>query len=227
MGENKLPPNSFILSPSLLSSDFTRLGEQLILLEQSGADWVHIDVMDGHFVPNLTIGPLMVEACRRCTNLPLDVHLMVSNPDELLKLYVDAGADWITVHVETCRHLNRTLQNIRGLGSRAGVALNPATPLNVLDWVFEDVDMVLLLSVNPGFSGQRFIPETLDKIQLLSEKIQSVNPEILIQVDGGITIETLPSAYKAGARVFVAGNAVFKHKEGIQEGVAQLRGTIH
>jgi ribulose-phosphate 3-epimerase len=219
--------DSFILSPSLLSADFSCLGDQLKLLEQAGADWVHIDVMDGHFVPNLTIGPLMVEACRRCTKLPLDVHLMVSNPDELLIHYAQAGADWITVHVETCQHLNRTLQNIRGFGSHPGVALNPATPLPVLDWVLKNVDMVLLLSVNPGFSGQRFIPEMLEKIKQLSEKIQSINPDILIQVDGGITIETLPSVYEAGARVFVAGNAVFKHKEGIQEGIAQLRKAIY
>ena len=219
--------NAFILSPSLLSADFSCMGDQLKQLEQAGADWAHVDVMDGHYVPNLTMGPFMVETCRRVVpSLPVDVHLMVSNPDELLKLFAQAGAGWITVHAETCQHLHRTLQNIRGLGCHPGVALNPATPLSVLDWVLKDVDMVLILGTNPGFSGQLFIPETLEKIRQLSEKIKAAKPEILIEVDGGMTVETLPQAYRAGARVFVAGNAVFKNKNGIRDGIQKLRQAV-
>lgn len=213
----------WILSPSILSADFACLRQQIEALEQGGADWIHIDVMDGHFVPNLSFGPLIVETCRRITSLPLDVHLMIADPDRYVAAFITAGANWLTVHVETCPHLYRTLQTIRQLGCHPGVALNPATPLSSIEEVLPLVDLALILGNNPGFSGQKFIPEMLSKITRLREFLDRVNPSAFIQVDGGVTNETLPQAYQAGAHVFVAGNAVFKHPQGIAAGVRALK----
>ena len=215
--------DKLIISPSILSADFLRMGEQLASLDNSGADWIHLDVMDGHFVPNLSFGPLIVETCRKATKLPLDVHLMISNPDEFLEAYAKSGADIITVHVETCPHLVRSLQKIKDFGCKAGVALNPATSLHVLEWVLEQVDLVLLLATNPGFSGQKYLPQTTAKIAGLHDMIQAADSQVMIQVDGGINSETIPDVIAAGATSVVAGNAVFKHPGGISAGIHSLR----
>ncbi|MCF6290485.1 MAG: ribulose-phosphate 3-epimerase [Desulfobacterales bacterium] len=198
-----------MIAPSILSADFARLGEEIRAVAAAGADVIHVDVMDGHFVPNITIGPLVVEAVRRITDLPLDVHLMIEEPDRYLEDFAAAGADWITVHVEVCRHLHRTVARIRELGKKAGVVLNPATPLSTLDLILGDVDLVMLMSVNPGFGGQSFIPFTVDKVRRLREMIVSRNLEAGIELDGGIGPDTIAAVAAAGANIFVAGSAVF------------------
>jgi ribulose-phosphate 3-epimerase len=198
------------IAPSILSADFTRLGEQIAEAEAGGADWIHVDVMDGHFVPNITIGPLIVEAARRATDLPLDVHLMIEQPDRYIGDFIKAGATWLTVHQETCPHLHRTLQAIRELGARPGVALNPATPVETLVDALPFLDMVLVMTVNPGFGGQSFIPECLPKIARLSQRLEAMSRlDIEIEVDGGIDPKTAPAVAAAGATVLVAGSAVF------------------
>lgn len=212
-----------LLAPSILSADFTCLGQQISEAADAGADWIHIDVMDGHFVPNLTMGPFIVEACRRATHLPLDVHLMIERPENLLADFARAGASYLTVHVETCPHLHRTLQAIRELGCKAGVTLNPATPAAAIQPVLHLADLVLVMSVNPGFSGQAFLPETLPKLRQLRGWLDALNPEALLEIDGGITAKTLPLARQAGAQVFVAASAVFKHPQGIRAGVEALK----
>ncbi|HID30927.1 MAG TPA: ribulose-phosphate 3-epimerase, partial [Desulfobacterales bacterium] len=174
-----------------------------------GADWIHVDVMDGHFVPNITIGPVVVEAVKRATKLPLDVHLMIENPDRYLEDFAKAGSTLMTVQVEACVHLHRTVQAIKALDVKAGVVVNPATPLSAIEWVLEDVDLVLVMSVNPGFGGQKFIPQALQKIRHLKAMIRAKNPSALIEVDGGINQETIQSVAEAGADVFVAGSAIF------------------
>jgi len=214
------------IAPSILSADFTELGAQIRAAEQAGADWIHIDVMDGHFVPNLTMGPVVVRACRRVTDLPLDVHLMVTNPVSLLTAFAEAGADGLTVHVEADPHLHRTLQTIRDLGCRAGVAINPGTPAESVREVPHLVDLVLVMSVNPGFSGQRFLPEVLPKARRIREWLDEVNPQAVVEMDGGINAETLPHALKAGVQVFVAASAVFHHPDGIAAGIHALRQAI-
>ncbi len=214
--------NSWIISPSLLSADFTRLGEQITALALAGVDWLHVDVMDGHFAPNISMGPLIVEACRQASQLPVDVHLMIENPERYIEAFAKAGANLITIHVETGYHPYRTLQAIRDLGCRPGIALNPGTPVTAITQLLPLVDMVLILGTNPGFSGQAFIPQMLSKISA----VRQAQPEVLIQVDGGMNAETLPAAFRAGANVFVAGNAVFKHPQGIAEGVATLCALI-
>jgi ribulose-phosphate 3-epimerase len=219
-------PDSFILSPSLLSADFSCLGDQLKLLEQGGADWVHVDVMDGHFVPNLSFGPFILSVVKKATRLPIDVHLMVSNPDDLIPAYIAGGASWITVHVETCTHLYRTLQNIRAGGCKAGVALNPATPIENLREVAHLFDLVLVLGNNPGFSGQSWLPEMTGKIRRVVQFLEQAGSPAMVQVDGGITAETLPDARKAGAQVFVSGSAIFKHPDGITRGIQSLRSQL-
>jgi ribulose-phosphate 3-epimerase len=214
-----------LFSPSILSADFTRLGDQLKEAEQAGADWFHIDVMDGHFVPNLTMGPFIVEACRRATTLPLDVHLMIEAPERLLKAFGDAGADWLTVHQEACPHLHRTLETIRGLGMRAGASLNPSTPAATLSEVLSSLDLVLIMTVDPGFSGGKYIP-LLDKIRAARAWRESGLTSALVAVDGGISADTAPEVIQAGADVLVAASAVFKHPAGIRAGLQSLRASI-
>lgn len=214
---------SFILAPSILSANFSCLGEQFEALEQGGADWVHIDVMDGQFVPNLSFGPFILPVVRKHTSLPLDVHLMIANPDALIPAFVAGGANLLTVHVETCPHLYRTLQSIRAAGCQAGAALNPATPVESLREVVHLLDLVLILGNNPGFSGQGWFPEMADKVRRTAQFLAQHGSSALIQVDGGMTANTLPEAYQAGARAFVSGSAVFNHPGGIVEGIRCLR----
>lgn len=198
-----------LIAPSILSADFARLGEEVKAVDEAGADWIHIDVMDGHFVPNITMGPLVVEAVRRSTGLPLDVHLMIQQPDSYIEAFARAGADLISVQVETCPHLQRTLNLIRGLGKKAGAVLNPATPAETLRWVLPDLDFILVMSVNPGFGGQSFIRQSLDKISGIRQMLEPAGHDIMIQVDGGINADTIAGAAAAGADVFVAGSAIF------------------
>ncbi len=197
------------LAPSILSADFGRLAEEVQAVERAGADLIHIDVMDGHFVPNLTIGPLVVEAIRPVTRLPFDVHLMIENPDQYLEAFAKAGADWISVHVEACVHLHRTVSRIKELGKKAGVVLNPATPLESLTYILEEIDYVLIMSVNPGFGGQKFIPSALKKIRALKEMIAAYGLDLPVEIDGGVNLETLPEVVRAGADILVAGSAIF------------------
>lgn len=197
------------IAPSILSADFSRLGEEIRSVEAAGADYIHVDVMDGRFVPNITIGPLVVEAARRVTSLPLDVHLMIAEPDRYIPDFAAAGADIIVVHAEACPHLHRTVQLIRSLGKKAGVSLNPATPLNHLDYVLEELDLVLLMTVNPGFGGQSFIEACLPKIQALRGILDKRGLEAELEVDGGVKVSNIDRISHAGADVFVAGSAVF------------------
>jgi ribulose-phosphate 3-epimerase len=198
-----------LIAPSILSADFARLGDEIKAVEAAGADWVHVDVMDGHFVPNITIGPLIVEAVRSVTSLPIDVHLMIENPDNYIPAFAKAGASWISVQTEASKHLNRSVQLIRECGAKPGVVLNPTTPLQVLEWILEDIDYVLIMSVNPGFGGQAFITNCLAKIKALRQMIQSKNLKTPIQVDGGVNEKTIADIAAAGADIFVAGSAIF------------------
>ncbi len=199
-----------LIAPSILSADFARLGEEVRAVDEAGADWIHIDVMDGHFVPNLTIGPGVVKALRPHTDKPFDVHLMISPVDLFLDAFAEAGADIITVHPEAGPHLHRTVQRIKALGKKAGVSLNPATPAKALDYVLEDIDLVLVMSVNPGFGGQKFISSQLRKIEAIAKRVAKEKLDVLIEVDGGIDPETAPQAVNAGANVLVAGSATFR-----------------
>ena len=196
-------------APSILSADFAQLGNEINDVVAAGADVIHVDVMDGHFVPNITIGPLVVDAVRKVTDKPLDVHLMITDPDKYIESFAKAGADWITVHVETCNHLHRTIHMIKDLGKKAGVVLNPATPLSSLDYILEDLDLVMLMSVNPGFGGQSFIPSTLDKSRALKQMIDEKGLNVGIEIDGGVSPATIEEISKAGVNIFVAGSAVF------------------
>ncbi|GFO53039.1 ribulose-phosphate 3-epimerase [Geomonas sp. Red276] len=197
------------IAPSILSADFARLGEEVAAIEAGGADYVHVDVMDGHFVPNITIGPLVVDAVRKVTSLPLDVHLMISQPDLYIESFAKAGADIIVVHAEATVHLHRTVQLIKSFGKRAGVSLNPATPLTALDYILEDLDLVLLMTVNPGFGGQSFIENCIPKIQALRAMLDKRGVEAELEVDGGVKTDNIARIAHAGADVFVAGSAVF------------------
>jgi ribulose-phosphate 3-epimerase len=197
------------IAPSILSADFSKLGEEILEVEKGGADYIHVDVMDGHFVPNITIGPLVVEAIRPLTKLPLDVHLMIENPDQYIESFANAGADYITVHVEACRHLHRTIQHIKSFGIKAGVVLNPATPVESIQHVIGEIDMVLLMSVNPGFGGQKFIPEVLPKIRNVKQMAEEKGLNIEIEIDGGVNAETAKLCIEAGANVLVAGSAIY------------------
>ncbi len=211
------------IAPSILSADFARLGEQVKEAEAAGADYIHIDVMDGHFVPNITVGPLVVRALRRITSLPLDVHLMVERPELFLEEFARAGADIITVHWEACPHIHRVLWKIREMGKRAGISINPATPVWVLEEIVREVDLILAMTVNPGFGGQKLIPGVLAKLEKLREMVrkEGVAPEI--EVDGGINEETAPLAVRAGAQVLVAGAAVFESPLGVKEAIRRIR----
>ena len=197
------------IAPSILSADFSRLGEEVQAIDRAGADYIHVDVMDGHFVPNITIGPLVVDALRKVTAKPLDVHLMIENPDRYIPDFAKAGADIITVHQEAVPHLHRTVQLIKSLGKQAGVSLNPATPVETLDLILDELDLVLVMSVNPGFGGQAFIPSALDKIRALRQRITQRGLATELQVDGGVKIDNIHEVVAAGANVLVAGSAVF------------------
>jgi len=214
-----------LIAPSILSADFAKLGEEVRAIDEAGADWIHIDVMDGHFVPNLTIGPGVVKALRTHTQKPFDVHLMISPVDPFLDAFAEAGADTITVHPEAGPHLHRTIQRIKGLGKKAGVSLNPATPAKVLDYVLDEVDLVLVMSVNPGFGGQKFIAGQLKKIEAIANRIAKENLNTSLEVDGGIDAETAPLAIAAGANVLVAGTAAFRGGPGqYAENIRVLKG---
>jgi ribulose-phosphate 3-epimerase len=215
-----------IISPSILSADLTKLGEELRAVQAAGADEIHVDVMDGSFVPNISFGPDIVKAVKASTSLPIDVHLMIVEPEKHLKSFADAGADTITIHYETCPHIHRSLQSIRELGVKAGLTFNPGTPVEPLHLLTDLVDQVLIMSVNPGFGGQKFIPMALDKIRRTAEILRENGSEAIIQVDGGIAADTIRSAYLAGARNFVAGTAIFRHPDGIAAGVEVLKKAL-
>ena len=218
--------NKIKLAPSILSADFGRLGEQVIEATRAGADYIHVDVMDGHFVPNITVGPLVVAAIRPHTNLPLDVHLMIESPEKYIQQFVQAGANIITVHVEVCPHLHRVVESIKELGVKAGVSLNPSTPLTTVDEVLSALDLVLLMSVNPGFGGQQFIEGTVGKIARLRNRLDELGLAAELEVDGGINAEIAPRVAKAGARVLVAGAAVFNKKEGVSQALGRIRENL-
>jgi len=215
-----------VLAPSILSADFLNLGRELAACESASADWIHVDVMDGAFVPNITVGPLIVEACRRGTTLPLDVHLMIEQPERMIEPFAKAGADRMTVHVETCPEILRTLQFIQSLGVKPGVTLNPSTPASVLQPILPIVDLVLVMTVNPGFGGQAFIPEMLPKVAEIRRMLDELASPAWLEVDGGVSEQTIPALRQAGATAFVAGNAVFKHPQGAAAGVRALRTAL-
>lgn len=214
------------ISPSILAADMTRLGEQLHAVAQGGAERIHFDVMDGRFVPNITMGPFVLEAVRRATRLPIDAHLMIVEPDHLLKSFADAGASSISVHIEACPNLHRTLQAIRGLGCKVGVAINPHTPPLMLSEVMHMLDLILVMTVNPGFGGQSFLPESLPKIERLRAMADLTGRDIDIAVDGGINEATIASTVRAGANVLIAGNSIFNHADGVAAGIEALRGAV-
>ncbi|WP_371369222.1 Ribulose-phosphate 3-epimerase [Sporomusa rhizae] len=215
--------NTIKIAPSILSADFSHLADEIIKIDEAGADLVHIDVMDGHFVPNLTFGPPVVAAIRKITNLPFDVHLMVTNPQDLIVPFVKAGADIITIHAETAPHMHRLIQNIKECGKRAGISLNPSTPLAVIEEVLSDVDMILIMSVNPGFGGQKFIPNAINKIARLKTMIDERKLTVDIEVDGGINAATAQQVIAAGANILVAGSAVYGAPD-IKQAIKSIRG---
>ncbi|MGB7573442.1 MAG: ribulose-phosphate 3-epimerase [Thermodesulfobacteriota bacterium] len=213
------------IAPSILSADFSRLGDEVMAVEKAGADVIHVDVMDGHFVPNITIGPLVVQGLKKLTSLPLDVHLMIENPERYVEAFAQAGGDWITIHAEVCPHLKRTIRKIRRLNVRPGIVLKPATSLKILYPVLEDVDLVLIMSVNPGFGGQSFIPSTLKKIERLKKIVDQNCHPLEIEVDGGVKVENIRGVSKAGGDIFVVGTGIFK-TEDYEETINRLRQEI-
>lgn len=215
---------NFLIAPSIIAADFSHIAEETALIESGGADWIHVDVMDGQFVPTITVGPLFVESLKRVTKLPLDAHLMILEPEKQLDAFAKAGIDNITVHVETCPDLPGIIQKIKALGCTAGVTLNPATPVSSIDSALPLVDLVLVMSVVPGYSGQKFMPEMIAKVEEIRAKLDALRSNAHLQVDGGINAETLPLMKKAGANVFVTGNAAFKHPQGSGAGVRVLKG---
>lgn len=214
------------IAPSILTADFTRLGEQIREAEAAGADYIHVDVMDGMFVPNITLGPLIVEAIRRSTTLPLEVHLMINEPDRYLEDFVKVGGDLLMVHQEACTHLNRTVQKILDLGARAGVALNPATPLVMLEDILPAISRVLIMSINPGFGGQAYIPASTAKIHRCRQLVRRYNPQMEIEVDGGIKATNIKEVYQAGADVLVAGSAIYNKQETVEQAIRNLRAAL-
>jgi len=218
-------PNNIKIAPSILSADFAWLGEQVKEVEAAGADYIHIDVMDGHYVPAISFGPVVVQAVRKSTTIPLDVHLMIEAPERHLASFAQAKADMLTVHIETCPHIHRTIQLIKELNMKAGVALNPGTPLGAIEEILPYIDLVLIMTVNPGAGGQTFIPTMLDKIARLRRELNSRKLNCELEVDGGINADTAPKVVKAGARVLVAGSAVFNPKESVKDAVARIRAS--
>ncbi len=214
------------IAPSILSADFSRLGEEIAAVEAGGADWIHVDVMDGRFVPNITIGPVVTRGARRATELPLDVHLMIEEPDRYLEDFVEAGAAIVTVHQEACRHLHRTLARIRELGALAGVALNPATPVSAVAEVVGDLDLVVVMSVNPGFGGQSFIPASTRKVRRVRALLDGAGSDALVEVDGGVRADTARTRVAPGADVLVAGSAEYRHPDGPGAGVGAIRAAV-
>ncbi len=208
-----LLPNKIKLAPSILSADFTDLAGQIRLVEEAGADFIHLDVMDGHFVPNISFGPVVIKNIRKITKLPFDAHLMITDPDRYLETFKDAGADILTVHVEACTHLHRTIQNIKRMGMKAGVALNPATPLGMIEEILPDIDLLLIMTVNPGFGGQTFIDEMISKIERAGQMIRDLHQTVELEVDGGIDAMTAEWVTRAGATVLVSGSAIFKSND--------------
>jgi ribulose-phosphate 3-epimerase len=214
-----------ILAPSILSADFTNLAQQIRMVEIGGADWIHCDIMDGHFVPNITFGPSVVKAAHKVTELPIDVHLMIENPDNYLEDFIKAGASYISVHVEEVVHLNRTITRIKELGAKAGVVINPATPVNSIVDVAEYIDMLLIMTVNPGFGGQRFIPNSIRRIKEATTLRSNLNANFLIEIDGGVNVETAKTAFEAGAEVFVAGSSIF-NEDNISAATVEIKKVI-
>jgi ribulose-phosphate 3-epimerase len=212
------------IAPSILSADFSKLGEEIKAVEMAGADYIHVDVMDGHFVPNITLGPLVVQAIRPITKLPLDVHLMIEKPESYIEAFANAGADIITVHVEASTHLHRTIQMIKKKGVKAGVVLNPATPVDTIKHIIHDIDLVLLMTVNPGFGGQSFIENVIPKIKEVSELVHAHKLNVEIEVDGGVNAETAPLCIEAGANVLVAGSAIYGKKD-LKDAISSIRGV--
>ena len=218
--------NNRIIAPSVLSADFTQLGEEIRACESAGADWIHIDVMDGHFVPNITMGPFIVGTCKRITKLPLDIHLMIEKPERHLEAFARAGAGTLTVHVEACPHIHRTLQDIKSLGCKAGLVLNPGTPVGALEAVLSEADLVLVMSVNPGYSGGKFIPDTFARVTEVRRQLDVLGSSAWLEVDGGVNAENIAKLRDAGATAFVAATAVFKHPQGIDAGIKALRSRL-
>lgn len=214
---------SYIIAPSILAADFRHLADQVHQAELAGADWIHVDVMDGSFVPNITFGPVIIKTVRNITQLPIDVHLMIVNPERHIEAFADAGANHITVHFETCPHIQRTLESIRDLDVSPSIVINPGTPVSTLRELTHDFELVLLMTVNPGFGGQSFIPGMLDKIRRTKTLLDETGSDAQIQVDGGVYSKTIKACFEAGARNFVAGSAIFQHKEGIAAGIHELR----
>ena len=216
----------YILATSILSADFAHLAEEVSAVEAAGADWIHVDVMDGHFVPNITMGPFIVATCRRITRLPLDVHLMIEAPERYLEAFAKAGASGLTVHVETCPDILGTLRQIKSLGCTAGAVLNPETPVGKIQPALAEADLILVMSVHPGYSGQRFMPETISKVSEIRKKLDALRSSAWLEVDGGIDTQTLPQMKEAGATAFVAATAVFKHPQGPAAGARSLRALL-
>ena len=218
--------NKYVLATSILSADFAHLAEQIAIVESAGADWIHVDVMDGHFVPNITMGPFIVETCRRITRLPLDVHLMIENPERYIEAFAKAGATGLTIHVETCPDIIGTLKKINALGCKAGAVLNPETPVGAIQPALMEADLILVMSVHPGYSGQSFIPESIARVSEIRKKLDALRSSAWLEVDGGIDVETLPKMKDAGATAFVSATAVFKHPQGPAAGVRALRALL-
>lgn len=218
--------NKYVLSSSILSANFARLGEEIATVEAAGVDWIHVDVMDGHFVPNITMGPFVVETCRRITKLPLDVHLMIENPERYIEAFAKAGASGLTVHVETCPDIVSTLKKIKALGCKAGAVLNPETPVGAIQPALMEADLILVMSVHPGYSGQRFMPESITRVSEIRKKLDALRSSAWLEVDGGIDVKTLPEMKEAGATAFVAATAIFKNPQGPAEGVRALRARL-